>query len=479
MDDDEHGPRCFSFRRRRWGWIVTIATFLIQLLGVGLLYSFGVVTIAMQEEFEVGVTTAVWIPTIATGLNLIGGVLTAEIVKKTSHRLVAVLGISFCFCACLITSFMPRFFPIIFTFGITYGIGLALSTITGMITIVEWFPKTSCARALAFAVAGTSTGMLVLNPVMYKLVSGVGWRNALRIMGSVLLLVGYAASATFSKPVRKSGTPTSADDKPSGMDSIETTVSFLGTAEGAIESPICDGTTKSSSLSDVADRSRNSYDLLLFPEFWMMFFGMIISAMSTTLFFFYWVKLILTLGFRESTAALAMTALGASDLVGKLLVSGFADYLPFPKLFLFHIASVSGIGLMFAVLNIKTVVAVFITSVAIGVFVLSLINSSPYIVSAQVFPGRGATPMTTSLIAPGIGTILGTVYGTSVDQTGSFDGTLYGCMGAYALAILLFSSVPLYQKLFASERYVMWDDVYRYRGDNGSRGSIQRKKDLH
>ena len=71
----------------------------------------------------------------------------------------------------------------------------------------------------------------------------------------------------------------------------------------------------------------------------------------------------MTIGFAESTAALSMTVLGASDLAGKLLLSGIADYLPFPKMFLFHIASTSGIAMMFAVINIKSVVAIFSSSV--------------------------------------------------------------------------------------------------------------------
>ncbi|XP_041457726.1 MFS transporter fsa7-like isoform X2 [Lytechinus variegatus] len=398
-----------------------------------------------------------WVPTIATGLSLIGAVLADEIIKKTSHQLVAFMGVSLCFSACLVTSVMPIYPPMIFTFGILYGFGSAFSVTSGMVAIVDWFPKDSCSRATAVAVAGTSAGMLVFNPITYKLVSDVGWRNTLRISGFILLVVGYAASATFSKPVKESLELKQPAENP------ETKASLLKTTNATCKNAISMGPKKSSNISYVNKLSRNPYDLLLFPEFWMMFFGIVISAMSTSLFFFYWVKLLLTMGFDESIAAFATTAVGASDLAGKLIISLIADYIPFPRLFLFHIASLSGIGLMFTLMYIKSVVAVFITSIGIGMLVLSLINTSPYTSTFQVFPGRGAKPMTTSIIAVGIGIILGTVYGTSADLTGSFDGTLYSCIGAYCLAIILFSSVPLYQKNFAIERYVMWDYVYRYR----------------
>ena len=43
----------------------------------------------------------------------------------------------------------------------------------------------------------------------------------------------------------------------------------------------------------------------------------------------------------------------------------------------------------------------------------------------------------------------------SVDHTGDYDVAVYASIGIYCLSALLYLAVPLYQRLFAPERYVM------------------------
>jgi hypothetical protein len=45
--------------------------------------------------------------------------------------------------------------------------------------------------------------------------------------------------------------------------------------------------------------------------------------------------------------------------------------------------------------------------------------------------------------------------GMSVDNTGNYDSAIYASIGIYSLSVLLYLAVPLYQRLFAKERYVM------------------------
>ena len=72
--------------------------------------------------------------------------------------------------------------------------------------------------------------------------------------------------------------------------------------------------------------------------------------------------MLLSLGFLESTVAIAMAVVGASDAAGKLLLAGIADRLAFPKLFLFHVACFSGIGVMLSMLWVESVAAVYCVS---------------------------------------------------------------------------------------------------------------------
>ena len=55
-------------------------------------------------------------------------------------------------------------------------------------------------------------------------------------------------------------------------------------------------------------------------------------------------------GFAKSDCTLFMTVLAVSELVGKIFLSAFADCLPFPKVYLFVLASVFGSVLMVVLL---------------------------------------------------------------------------------------------------------------------------------
>ena len=43
----------------------------------------------------------------------------------------------------------------------------------------------------------------------------------------------------------------------------------------------------------------------------------------------------------------------------------------------------------------------------------------------------------------------------SVDASGSYDAAIYTSIGIYVISLILWTGVPLYQKLFAKDRYIM------------------------
>ena len=63
----------------------------------------------------------------------------------------------------------------------------------------------------------------------------------------------------------------------------------------------------------------------------------------------------------------------------------------------------------------------------------------------------------------------------SVDTSGSYDAALYACIGIYIAAIVLYTAVPIYQKPFAKERYLMVDYKEKQRKIKEKRESLQEK----
>ncbi len=43
----------------------------------------------------------------------------------------------------------------------------------------------------------------------------------------------------------------------------------------------------------------------------------------------------------------------------------------------------------------------------------------------------------------------------SVDASGSYDSAIYTSIGIYVVSLILWTGVPIYQKIFAKDRYIM------------------------
>ena len=67
-----------------------------------------------------------------------------------------------------------------------------------------------------------------------------------------------------------------------------------------------------------------------------------------------------SIGFSEEQGAQAVVAMGFSALAGKITLSAVGDIVPFPKFFLFMVATVMGIALSFSLFFISTMVHVFL-----------------------------------------------------------------------------------------------------------------------
>ena len=124
--------------------------------------------------------------------------------------------------------------------------------------------------------------MLALNPVMYHLVSGVGWRNALRIMGSSLLLVGFVGSSSSSPPKRLNKEDSDFKDNPESNHNDYSKVRLEDTEDAQ---PMAKRETNNEHNSKI------HLEIFRFPEFWIMIFAIVICEMSLSIVLFYWVSL--------------------------------------------------------------------------------------------------------------------------------------------------------------------------------------------
>ncbi|XP_033644650.1 monocarboxylate transporter 13-like [Asterias rubens] len=444
---------------KKWGWVVTIASFWIFSAAFGTMYSFGILLVELQEEFDSGASETAWIGSIAIGLHTLGTFVSSALVRRFDNRPVAIVGIFLCFSSVIITSLMPVLEALYFTFGVVYGIGINFVVISSINLILRYFPTKNCSRATGLALTGTTIGMLIMNQVVHHLIISWGWRNMLRVVGGILLFVSVPCVTTFVQPSSKNLIQADSVAPLEDEDELDEEKAKLreATSEITDEEKLRLKEKEASEDKEVVKEGRCSrLRNVAYPELWFLSFGITGCCMTMTFYYVSMVSFMTTNGFDKSDSALFMMVVAISEVVGKVVISAVADSLPFPKIYLFVLASILGVVVMVVLLVASSLGLMLGLAVVTGMIVMSIFDTLPYSICVEVFgSAKAADTSSVVLFMSGVGLVMGSLLGMSVDNTGNYDSAIYASIGIYSLSVLLYLAVPLYQRLFAKERYVM------------------------
>ncbi|XP_041452826.1 uncharacterized protein LOC121405899 [Lytechinus variegatus] len=196
-----HSPSLRQRVRRRWGLVVVVATFALYFMLYGILFSYNVLFVAFQQEFNSSATMTGWVGSIPLSISLMFAPLIKMASERFGYRSVSVFGILMVSAGIFVTSFLPSLLPMFGTYGLMSGIGAGVVTVCAFDLIVLYFPEKNTMRAVAIAVTGSTAGMLSLTQVMDLTIREFGWRITLRIMGAFLFAVGLPCVLTYTLPV--------------------------------------------------------------------------------------------------------------------------------------------------------------------------------------------------------------------------------------------------------------------------------------
>ncbi|XP_041483891.1 monocarboxylate transporter 2-like [Lytechinus variegatus] len=457
--------------RKQWGWVVTVSAFIVFFALFGFLYSYGIIFVALKEDLGSSASPTSWVGSIAIGFHTLGSLVSNPLIARFGARPIAAIGLVMCFASLLITSFMPSIMPMFFTFSALYGFGINMVLISSINLILKYFPYKNCSRATSMALIGTTSGMLAMNLFIYYLVTRFGWRNMFRIMAGIILALGVPSISTYSQPPR-APTQLDEDEKKKPVKAVE--VSAAAKAKEAEAEGLMSPTESNVKSTEVrmddqdvkvqipgkpvsrSARITQKLKVLTFPELWFLALGLMGCAMTMSFYYVSMVNFMTTAGIVESKCALIMAVVAIAEVCGKACLAIFGDHLPFPKIYLFVAASVVGSGIMYSLFVAKTVAAMMCVAVVTGFLIMTVFDALPYSICNQVFgAARSVEACTVILVANGLGLILGSLFGESVDKTGSYDDAIYASIGIYVGATVLFCLVPIYQRCFASDRYIM------------------------
>ncbi|XP_017788072.1 PREDICTED: monocarboxylate transporter 12 [Habropoda laboriosa] len=198
-----------------WGWLVLLASVMVNLLIPGTVKSFGVLFVEFLEVFNASPAAAAWIPALCYFLYSSLGPLSSILSVKYSYRTVTLLGGTFAAAGMMLSYFANSVAFLCVSYGVLVGTGAGLAFPPTVYIVTSYFVRL---RGLAngLCISGSALGSIFLPPVLGVLLREYGYRGAVLIMGAVTLNVW--ASALLYEPVEKHLVPASSTRKSNDTD---------------------------------------------------------------------------------------------------------------------------------------------------------------------------------------------------------------------------------------------------------------------
>jgi MFS family permease len=183
------------------GILVVVAGFICNFMIFGISFTFGVFQdfyLSPQGPLHSESPSVVsLIGTLATALTYMCGILHTNnqyLQKHASPRMLMQCGAVVMSMGLICTGFCNQLWQFIVTQGILFGIGSSMVYLPPVVCAPPYF---STHRGIAMGVifSGTGIGGLVMGPLTDALISSLGWRWAVRILG--FLNLAFASAASF------------------------------------------------------------------------------------------------------------------------------------------------------------------------------------------------------------------------------------------------------------------------------------------
>ena len=169
-----------------WGWVIVMASFMVNLIADGITFSFGVIYVEFLNYFGEGKSKTAWIGSLFMAMPLLSGPVASFLTDRYGCRRVSIAGSILATTGFVISSFASSMEVLILTFGVISGFGLSLCFVAAVVIVAYYFDKRR-SFATGLSVCGSGIGTFIFAPVTQYLLAEYGWRGTTLILAGLFL----------------------------------------------------------------------------------------------------------------------------------------------------------------------------------------------------------------------------------------------------------------------------------------------------